>query len=121
MAVKRPARVPAALYCAVPGPGDARAALRPRAKPACGGLSGALAISRASGDVDAMLKSLCVGRVRTYQTRSWFWFSWSGMTSVGGSGWRDLPVQRSSCRAMLPSPGGPRIGTIRGARLGSPR
>jgi hypothetical protein len=38
----------------------------PEPGPACGGLSGALAISRASGDVDAMLKSLCVGRVRTY-------------------------------------------------------
>ena len=38
------------------------------------------------------------------------------MTSTG-SGWRDLPVQRSFCRVMLPSPGEPRIGAIRGARL----
>ena len=36
------------------------------------------------------------------------------MTSTGISGWRDLPVQRSTCRVMLPSPGGPRIGAIPG-------
>ena len=38
------------------------------------------------------------------------------MTSTGGSGWRDLAVQSSSRRVMLPSPGRPRIGAIRGAR-----
>ncbi len=65
----------AALYSSVPVLGGARGAFAPRARPACGCLPGALAVSRASGDVDAMLKSLCVGRVRTYQTRSWFWFS----------------------------------------------
>ena len=71
-AVKRPARMPRVPLLRL---GGARGALCPRVRPACGCLPGALAVSRASGDVDAMLKSLGVGRIRTYQTRSWFWFS----------------------------------------------
>ena len=45
----------------------------------------------------------------------------SGMTSTGGSGWCDLRVQRSSRCCIASTPSGPRIGTMRGARLGSPR
>jgi len=43
------------------------------------------------------------------------------MTSTGGSGWCDLRVQRSSRCCIASTPSGPRIGTMRGARLGSPR
>jgi len=57
------------------GPATRSRGPSPPARPACGCLPGALAVSRASAGIGAMLKSLCVGRIRTYQTRSWFWFS----------------------------------------------
>lgn len=72
-AVKRPARMPRGPLLLSSGARRRSRSLRPRARPVGGCLPGALAISRASGDVDAMLNSQ---QCRwAYQTRSWFWFS----------------------------------------------
>lgn len=54
----------ACLYCVVPGRGGARGALCTHAAPLASWLPDVCAISRASGDVDAMLKSIRVGRFR---------------------------------------------------------
>jgi hypothetical protein len=109
-AVKRPARMPRVPLLRL---GGARGALCPRVRPACGCLPGALAVSRASGDVDAMLKSIHVGGSRLPSPGSG---SRSRATSTGGSKARYAVTAIIRC-VIAPYPGGPRIGAIRGARL----